>query len=195
MLLSSRHAARSREARPRPAGGAPGHTSGAGRLISVVRPRSQVLWHATIALAVAVFPTWVCRGTSAPSLPTGPSIYEKGVRLAGTQSATHPLGLLTSADRGDVLELSVKDAFFGTGRIEQPSLSFERNGNATLNLRTIPQKGPFLRKAEFDLEVTIRIDKSRLEGVERLFVMNQDMREVVGFLEIPSAHEASESKN
>ena len=40
MLPSSRHAARSREARRRPAGGAPGLPSGAGRLISVVRPAS-----------------------------------------------------------------------------------------------------------------------------------------------------------
>ena len=38
MVPSSRHAARSREARPRPAGGAPGLYSGAGRLISVVGP-------------------------------------------------------------------------------------------------------------------------------------------------------------
>ena len=37
MLLSSRHAARTREARRLPAGGAPGLLAGAGRLISVVR--------------------------------------------------------------------------------------------------------------------------------------------------------------
>ena len=45
MVPTSRHAARSREARPLPAGAAPGLSSGAGRLISVVsRPgRTQVL--------------------------------------------------------------------------------------------------------------------------------------------------------
>ena len=41
VLPNSRHAARSREARRPPAGGAPGPSSGAGRLISVVRPEAE----------------------------------------------------------------------------------------------------------------------------------------------------------
>ena len=57
MLPSPRHAARSRVARRRPAGGAPGLPSGAGRLISVVRRQVAV---AICAVAVVGCQSGTC---------------------------------------------------------------------------------------------------------------------------------------
>ena len=69
MVPTPRRAARTREARPLPAGVAPGPSSGAGRLISVVRRPRGVLLAGTLVCGVLA-PTFSTAETPAPK-PSG----------------------------------------------------------------------------------------------------------------------------
>ena len=69
MRPSSRHAARSRRARHRPAGGAPGLSSSAGRLISVVRPLKGIPLSGKKLLVAALLLSAACTPLRDPDSP------------------------------------------------------------------------------------------------------------------------------
>ena len=170
MVPTSRHAARSREARLRPAGAAPGLSSGAGRLISVVRRPGKhrsvgrvsviILGIGCLVAGIAcvstrrppadqrLIGTWVYQRAnssrcSAPPPPTTFSFSENGELTATFPDGQHKLRTGTwSADHGVLVVWMRPSEECCMGKFDDPDIfSYDTEGNTlTLEEELVAQR-------------------------------------------------------
>ena len=140
MRPTPRHAARSREAHPLPAGVAPGQFAGAGRLISVVRRRKQDPWRSLALLALSLS-CWACSGSQKMQEPERPPDVPILVQSKGAEdllfesfrpAIERARSTLPSATARYLAGLEDGEAFYVTtrlhdaGRVEQVFIKVER---------------------------------------------------------------------
>lgn len=114
-------------------------------------------------------------------LNSGTRAYSTGLNIATVSQLKGPLGKRTwkIEPKGNDYIVTITDYFFRDGDFQEPFLSDTREGKSTLTVKTKEQK-LFKSRDEFPMQLTIKIDRKRLNKGQTIYFYNGDYGEVAG---------------